>query len=134
MDRRRFLKTGTATAAASALLPGLVAGRSARSAPSERMGVGILGMGNRGNYHRRNLQRTGDVQIRAVCDPNAKEAREARDKVNEAYANQSGQSSRRRMGLPYWTRSLSHSASVEARPRCLHPAFSFQGSSCSAST
>ena len=93
IHRRRVLQWGGAAAAASSLVPGVTTGRSACAAPSERINVAILGMGGRGGYHRGKLVQMSAVQVRAVCDPNAKKARAARDKVNNAYAEQSGQDS-----------------------------------------
>ncbi len=69
-SRRSFLKTvGTTALAASApmILPSSAWGKNA---PSERINVGIIGLGTRGTPDMTLFMNNADVQIRALCDVN----------------------------------------------------------------
>ena len=90
MSRRGFLKRGSAAAAATGLLPTIVTGGLAAAEPSNRLNVGIIGMGNRGNHHRRVMQQMPEIQIQAVCDANGQEAEKAKKQVEQAYGQKSG--------------------------------------------
>jgi len=94
--RRQFLKTAAATSAAVAVpyfVPARVLGRASGSgrrwAPSERIAVGLIGVGNMGSTHLPGLLGNAEVQVVAVCDVDAKKRAEARRKVEEHYAAQS---------------------------------------------
>ena len=65
-SRRRFLKTAVA-AAAPMVIPGTVFGAGA---PSNRINVGVIGLGTRGIPDMKLFMQHDDVQIRAVCDVN----------------------------------------------------------------
>ncbi len=77
MNRRRFMKTsvaaGTAAAIAPVVIPSSALGRDGAVAPSERVVVGGIGIGNRGTYDLGCFLEQSDVQFVAVCD--VKEAR-----------------------------------------------------------
>ena len=77
VDRRRFIKTSIATGAAAAIAPTIIPssalGRDGAVAPSERVVVGGIGIGNRGTYDLGCFLEQSDVQFVAVCD--VKEAR-----------------------------------------------------------
>ena len=62
-SRRRFMKSVAAAGAFSAL-----SARSANAAPSERIGVGIIGLGGRGMPLLRSFMSEPDVRIAALCD------------------------------------------------------------------
>lgn len=92
LSRRGFLRAGSAAAAGACLLPGVFS-RSGAAAPSERVNVGIIGMGGRGSYHMRVLLGMSDVQIQAVCDPDGQKIEKAKKQVEKSYGNQSSKSS-----------------------------------------
>src|SRR5215471_7852299 len=76
-NRRSFLKTAlSASAAAIAapqIIPSSALGRDGAVAPSERVTLGGIGIGNRGTYDLGCFLEQKDVQFAAVCD--VKEAR-----------------------------------------------------------
>jgi predicted dehydrogenase len=67
INRRAFLKTASAAAAAPFILPSNAWGKNA---PSERMNVGVIGLGTRGTPDMKIFMSNPDVQIRALCDVN----------------------------------------------------------------
>ncbi len=92
LPRRQFLKTALSASAAAVMAPTIIPssalGRDGAVAPSERIVVGGIGIGNRGTYDLGCFLEQKDVQFVAVCD--VKEAR--RDAVkkmaDEQYGNQ----------------------------------------------
>jgi len=93
LPRRQFLSTalGAAGAAMTAplFIPSSALGRDGAVAPSERIVVGGIGIGNRGMYDLGCFLDEKDVQFAAVCD--IKEARRlaVKKRVDELYGNQS---------------------------------------------
>ena len=93
LPRRRFLKTAlsasAAVIAAPTIIPSSALGRDGAVAPSERIVVGGIGIGNRGTYDLGCFLEQKDVQFVAVCD--VKEARRTAVKkmVDEHHGNQS---------------------------------------------
>ncbi|MCH8806135.1 MAG: Gfo/Idh/MocA family oxidoreductase [Planctomycetes bacterium] len=85
--RRQFLKAAAATApyfvASSAL------GRGLRFAPSERITVGFIGVGNMGGGHLGGFLGDQEVQVVAICDVDAKKRERARGRVVEHYGAES---------------------------------------------
>jgi hypothetical protein len=85
LTRRSFLKTAAqvgALLAAPQILPGRVLGRDGGVAPSERIVMGGIGIGNRGGYDLDCFLPQQDVQFVAVCD-----IKEARRKAVKARAD-----------------------------------------------
>jgi len=93
-NRREFLKTGTA-ASLGVVLGGVppadcasqseVLAKKTDLQPIEKVRIGIIGMGGRGNALLGNLlSMKDDVEIRAVCDIYPKRAEAARDRVAKA--------------------------------------------------
>lgn len=66
LTRRRFLRTAAALAAPS-LVPAAFSGES-RAAPSERITLGVIGLGSMGTNNLKNFLAHPDVQVVAVCD------------------------------------------------------------------
>src|SRR5262245_16810621 len=93
LHRRRFLGTTLAAAgaavAAPTIIPSSALGLDGAVAPSERVIVGGIGIGNRGTYDLGCFLEQKDVQFAAVCD--VKEARRIaiKKKADEQYGNQS---------------------------------------------
>ena len=90
LTRRAFL---TRTAAASLLaapwiIPASVRGRDGRVAPSERINVGLIGLGAMGSGHLRLLAGHKDAQLVAVCDPDRVRREQGARQVEEICAAQ----------------------------------------------
>lgn len=87
-NRRSFLKRGATAAcglaAAPMIIPASALGRGGAVAPSERIVLGGLGIGNRGMHDLRWMLPEKDVQFVATCDPN-KTRREAVKKVVDTH-------------------------------------------------
>ena len=66
LDRREFLRAAGAVAA-PVIVPGVV-GAAGRAAPSQRITVGVVGLGSRGFNLIDELLRQADAQIVAICD------------------------------------------------------------------
>lgn len=91
LDRRRFLKCATAATSVVALptiVPASALGRGGATAPSDRVVVGGIGIGNRGTYDLGCFLEQSDVHFAAVCD--IKEARRLAIKnlVDKKYGNE----------------------------------------------
>src|SRR5687768_16907452 len=90
--RRQFLKTALSAAGAAVMAPTIIPssalGRDGAVAPSERIVVGGIGIGNRGTYDLGCFLEQKDVQFAAVCD--VKEARRVavKKRVDELYGYQ----------------------------------------------
>ena len=69
MNRRRFLGGTAASAAVSTIVPCHVLGGSGRTAPSDRIALGLVGCGTMGLGHLMARVRTPELQVVAVCDP-----------------------------------------------------------------
>ena len=91
IPRRRFLKTAVSAAGAAifapTIIPSSALGLDGFVAPSERVIVGGIGIGNRGTYDLGCFLEQKDVQFVAVCDVKEKR-RDAIKKIADAkYAN-----------------------------------------------
>lgn len=69
-SRRDFLKTASAATAAVAAPMILPSSAWGSNAPSERINVGVIGLGTRGTPDMGQFMKHDDVQIRALCDVN----------------------------------------------------------------
>jgi len=91
VPRRSFLKAAASAASAAVLAPTIIPssalGRNGVAAPSERVIVGGIGIGNRGTYDLGCFLEQPDVEFAAVCD--IKEARRLGVKhiADEKYGN-----------------------------------------------
>jgi hypothetical protein len=91
LSRRQFLKGATLAGGALALpcfLPATALGRDGAVAPSERIVLGAIGIGNRGSYDLSCLLAESDVQCVAVCDVRTERREAAKKQVNNRYGNQ----------------------------------------------
>ncbi|HEY2413533.1 MAG TPA: Gfo/Idh/MocA family oxidoreductase [Pirellulaceae bacterium] len=93
LGRRKFLKSalGAAAAAATAptFIPASAIGRDGQVAPSERVIVGGIGIGNRGTYDLGCFLEQKDVQFAAVCDVKEQRRIAVKKRADELYGNQS---------------------------------------------
>jgi predicted dehydrogenase len=92
LQRRRFLKTALSAAGAAVVAPTIIPsstlGLDGAVAPSERIVVGGIGIGNRGTYDLGCFLEQKDVQFVAICD--VKESRRTAGKAitDKRYGNQ----------------------------------------------
>lgn len=88
-SRRSFLKTTLATGAflagAPTIIPASAIGRDGKTAPSERLAMGCIGMGGKGRNNMETFMGFQDVQVVAVCDPDTKHLRLGEELVNKKY-------------------------------------------------
>ncbi len=91
LNRRRFLKTAIqmgALLAAPQIVRGAVVGRDGGVAPSERIVLGGIGIGNRGTYDLGCFLEEPDVQFVAICDVKAARRTAIKKKADDKYGNQ----------------------------------------------
>jgi len=85
--RREFLKTAAGAAAAAYVIPASALGADDRAAPSERIVMGGIGIGNQGGGDMGNFLGRGDVQYVAVCDVKQGVREGRQNQVNQRYGN-----------------------------------------------
>jgi len=83
LSRRRFLGATTAAIAAPVIIPSSVLGADA---PSNRIGVGVIGTGSRGSNHANTAIRMTGVQLVATCDAYRSKAEHMRQAAEKHYA------------------------------------------------
>ena len=83
--RRHFLKVAGLAAAAPIFVPGAALGRGFRSAASDRITLGMIGVGNMGGGHVGAFLGNRDVQIVALSDVSRDRRERARRRVEEHY-------------------------------------------------
>jgi len=86
-SRRRFLKTAAGTAAAAYVIPASALGADGRPAPSERIVMGGIGIGNMGRGDMGNFLGRGDVQYVAACDVKKGVRDGCLNRINQRYGN-----------------------------------------------
>ncbi|MCU0872391.1 MAG: Gfo/Idh/MocA family oxidoreductase [Pirellulaceae bacterium] len=88
--RRDFLKRSTALAGAAtlpAVLPARVLGRDGSAAPSQRIVLGAIGIGPRGNHVLNCFLPQPDVQFAAICDVRADRRESVKALADQKYGN-----------------------------------------------
>jgi len=91
VSRRRFLAGAAAALAAPYFVPASVLGADGRSAASERITIGSIGVGGRGTDHLNGFVSNGATQVLAVCDAQGAKIEGAKRRVEDHYAAQAGQ-------------------------------------------
>ncbi|MFA7005620.1 MAG: Gfo/Idh/MocA family oxidoreductase, partial [Verrucomicrobiia bacterium] len=90
-SRRHFLKQAAvcgAAAAAPSILPSSVFGAATKSSPSNRVTIGMIGVGGHGvAMNMRSFLANADAQIVAVCDVDSDNCKKAQKIVNQRYGN-----------------------------------------------
>lgn len=90
VPRRRFL-TGAAKAGAAlalpTILPASVLGRGGATAPSERIVLGAIGIGNRGSYDLGCFLEEEDVRFVAICDVKKTRREAVKQRADSRYGN-----------------------------------------------
>ncbi len=90
-SRRRFLKTAAQAGAllmAPCVIPASAMGKGLAAAPSERIVLGGIGIGNRGTYDLSCFLLQPDVQFVAVCDVKAVRRAAVKKMADTKYGNQ----------------------------------------------
>ena len=91
MNRRSFIKRTAVGALGVAsfpyIIPASALGREGRPAPSERVVMGCIGMGNQGKHNMRAFLSKSNVQIVAVCDVDRAHRFPAKEAVDKQYGN-----------------------------------------------
>jgi hypothetical protein len=90
VNRRAFLKSAAKAGAALAMpsiLPAATLGRGGAVAPSERIVLGAIGIGNRGSYVLGCFLEEEDVQFVAICDVKASRREWVKQKADAQYGN-----------------------------------------------
>jgi len=85
--RRAFLQQA-AWAAVPFLVPASAPGRGGKAAPNERIILGVIGTGGRGQYDLSAALQEADVQVVAVCDVQKGNRLQAKTMVDQRYDNQ----------------------------------------------
>lgn len=84
--RRRFL-AGSAAALGLAAAPTLLVRRAGAQAANERLNIGFIGTGGRGQWLMESFMGNPDVQLVAVSDVDRNNREAAKNKVDQRYAN-----------------------------------------------
>lgn len=87
LHRRTFLAGSLATAAAAAFIPSHVLGKDGATAPSEKITLGIIGIGPRCTYDLKAMLPFADVQCVAIADVQASRRDAGKKLVDEHYKN-----------------------------------------------
>jgi len=90
VTRRKFLALTTATAAAPYFIPAASLGSDGRAAPSDRIGVAIVGVGSRGGGHLNTMLGFKDAQVLAACDANKPKADAGAKRADARYKAKAG--------------------------------------------
>lgn len=96
VSRRSLLRNTTALAAAfaaPAIIPSSALGLGSFTAPSERLVLGMIGLGNMMRGHMGAMLGHGGVQIVAVCDVDRSRREEQKARVEKTYAEKTGKGS-----------------------------------------
>lgn len=83
VTRRRFLSGAASALALPTLIPARALGRDGAVAPSNRLGLAVIGLGDRGNYHLSALASFKEVQVLAMCDVRGDALRQVCGKFHE---------------------------------------------------
>ena len=82
-SRRQFVAAAASALAMPTLIPARALGRDGAVAPSNRIGIGVIGLGDRGNYHLSALSAFKEAQVLSVCDVRGNQARSVGAKFHE---------------------------------------------------
>jgi len=87
-SRRRFIQSAAALVAAPTIIPGRARGAEGVAAASERITIGVIGVGGQGTSNMNNFLKQPDAQVVAVCDVKTDRREKARSMVNDYYDNE----------------------------------------------
>lgn len=125
--RRRFLKQAAGAFIAPSILSHRVLGAGDSTSPSNRLNVGVIGVGGRGFALMQEFLKQGDVQVTALCDVDREHYRSnpwgkghafglapAQRQVEKHYAAQNGKSSYKGCYVTRDFRDLCHRDNLDA--------------------
>lgn len=90
MKRRDFFKKsaiGSAALSIPAFIPAPVLGRDGHTPPSDKIVMGLIGVGEMGSGHLRSFMGQDDVHIAAICDVRKSHRDAAKKQVDQKYGN-----------------------------------------------
>jgi predicted dehydrogenase len=91
LNRRSFLRRTTQLAASTVafpyIMPSSALGKAGSTAPSERLTMGGIGIGNQGMHNLKNFLTCEDLRVLAVCDVDTNHRITAKNTVDSAYGN-----------------------------------------------
>ena len=87
ISRRTFVRSTALTLAAPCIIPSSAFGAGARPAPSNRLTMGLIGLGSMGMRHVKGFLQENDCRIVAVGDVDAVRRRDAVKEINAHYGN-----------------------------------------------
>ncbi|MHC4430482.1 MAG: Gfo/Idh/MocA family protein [Planctomycetota bacterium] len=87
ISRRTFVRGATAAVTVPYLVASSVLGQGDRPAPSNRLTIGLVGLGSMGMRHVKGFLQEADCQIVAVCDVDVTRRRDAAGEINAHYDN-----------------------------------------------
>jgi predicted dehydrogenase len=93
VTRRTFLRAATAAVLGPAIIPASARGANGFTAPSNRIVVGLIGVGKQMRGHHRTMLRRNDVQVLALCDVESVRLGREENTNNEAYGERYGKDS-----------------------------------------
>src|SRR2546428_654478 len=86
ISRRRFLQA-VGACAGPLILPSRVWGANGQTRPSNKITLGVIGVGDQGTVDLRAFLNHDDVRVVAICDINQRHVATAREHIAKAYGN-----------------------------------------------
>ena len=86
-SRRHFVAAALSALAAPQIIPGSALGKDDKVAPSERIAVGCIGLGNRGPQLMKAYLGQSDARVVAVCDVSGKQLQQGKRIVDQNYGD-----------------------------------------------
>jgi predicted dehydrogenase len=86
-NRRQFLKTAGAAIVLPTIMPGSIFGADGKTAPSNKITLGIVGWGMQGPNNTKAFMVEDDCQVVAACDLDKNHLQDAVDTINDHYGN-----------------------------------------------
>lgn len=93
LSRRAFLKRTAAAAVFPAIIPSSALGADGFTAPSNRITLGLIGVGKQMRGHHQTMLRRDAVQVLALCDVESVRLEIEKEKNQRAYAEKFGETS-----------------------------------------
>ena len=112
--RRGFLKTGALAVGAPWVIPSSAMGLETKEIPSNRIGLGFIGLGAMNSGHIGRFLAQSDVQIVAGCDPWTHKRETAQERIHSRYADMFGKGIYRGCAVYNDFRDLIQDSNVDA--------------------
>jgi predicted dehydrogenase len=88
INRRGFLRTAAGAMAIPYIVPSSVFGAGGKIAPSNRLLVGMIGVGSQGGWDMRGFLNADESLVVAVCDVDRRRQKTAKNEVDRKYGNE----------------------------------------------